>query len=677
MKKIYIYVLLLATLVFASCEDEVMDKTDLGNGTIDMIWEQPAYIKGLVDQAMFGGEDEGAAQNKGIPQGERRLMCHCEESYDVSVTEVAYNNFQVDNADGGLTWANVDRWSYSNIRTINTFLDNRDKFTPKLSEKDKQDYTAQILTLRAWLYFDMVRVYGGVPLILHAQSPDEELAVPRSKTSECIEQIIADLNAAIAVPDEYFPVARRIADDFGRINKAVAYALKGRVLLYYASPQFSSQTPANTKPAEQRWAEAYAACKEAKDKLNAAGYALFRPTPANAEEAIQNYFDLFHTEMNEEMVWVRRYEENIFNFSMDKNFRPVTSYGNGYFTTLEFANAFGKADGTPYTGLAIDASKDEGKSTGAVVIPGNTSGDGVTGVAFWQNREPRFYAYVAYNGSYWPLIRQEQNKLEDDVVDGKLQHQWIFKQAQYHTPFEQADNSASERGKGLLIRKFADPTRDYSRTGEQCGTDWPLIRYAEVLLNLAEAAAMTGNTQDAYDALDAIRHRAGIPPANNYGIGRPTGKALIAAILHERAIELAFESFRFYDVRRWRQFTEDLVPGTTTLYGSKLNGLRRHTLKAAPVGKELKDVLISDKIAAAKAILSHGSKWNNSPEAVAEYFNWFYHEVMLYDVQPFSYSAEKEDFLRIPYSYIKSNPVIEQTIGWTDDRGPGTFNPYE
>jgi hypothetical protein len=50
---------------------------------------------------------------------------------------------------------------------------------------------------------------------------------------------------------------------------------------------------------------------------------------------------------------------------------------------------------------------------------------------------------------------------------------------------------------------------------------------------------------------------------------------------------------------------------------------------------------------------------------------------MLYDTEAFKYSTEKEDFLRIPYSHIKSNPVIEQTIGWTDDRGPGTFNPYE
>jgi hypothetical protein len=654
-----------------------MDKTDLGSETADVVWEVPAYIKGLVDQAMFGGENEEQARNNGIPTAERGLMNHCEESYGAATTAITYNNVQVDNPDRGLSWENVDRWSYSNIRTINMFLDNRDKFTPKLPEKDKQDYIGQMLTLRAWLYFDMVRVYGGVPLILHVQTLDDELAVPRSKTSECIAQIIADLNEAIAIPDEYFPM-KRGANDFGRINKAVAYALKGRVLLYYASPQFSSQTPKGTKSADQRWNEAYAACKEAKEKLDGT-YGLFKPTPLNAEEAIQNYFDLFHTEMNEEMVWVRRYEENVFNFGdFDKNFRPATSYGTSYFTTLEFANGFGKADGTPYTGLAIDPSVSSGKALGDVVIPGKSSGDGITNVAFWQNREPRFYAYIAYNGSYWPLVRKEQNKLGNDVVDGKLQHQWTFKQqgTDGENPFDQTEDNTNSRGKGLLIRKFADPTRDYSGTGVQCGTDWPLIRYAEVLLNFAEAAAKTNHASEAYEVLDAIRRRAGIPSDNNYGIGRPTGDALIAAILHERAIELAFESFRFYDVRRWRQFTEDLVPGTTTLYGSKLNGMRRHAIKAGLINTD-SEGKIDDKIAAVNAILAHGSKWNDSPEAVAEYFKLFYHYVMVYDGQPFSYSTEKEDFLRIPYSHIKSNPIIKQTAGWTDDRGPGTFDPYE
>jgi hypothetical protein len=377
--------------------------------------------------------------------------------------------------------------------------------------------------------------------------------------------------------------------------------------------------------------------------------------------------------MNEEMVWVRRYEANVSDNPWDKNYRPESSYGTSYFMTLEFANAFGKADGTPYTGLSLDYSKDAGKTLGDVIYPGNTA-DGVTNTAFWQNREPRFYATVAYNGSYWPLIRKDQNLLADDVVDGKLQHQWIFKQSNVDNPFDQADNSTNSRGQGLLVRKFADETRDYSKTNEQCGTDWPLIRYAEVLLNYAEAAAMTGHASEAYDVLDAIRKRAGIQQGdNNYGIGRPTGNALIAAILHERAIELAFESFRFYDVRRWRQFTDDLVPGTTTLYGSKLNGLRRHTIKAA-LKKD--GALKDDKIEAANAILALG-ELKDSQAATDEYFNRFYHEVMLYDTEAFKYSTEKEDFLRIPYSHIKSNPVIEQTIGWTDDRGPGTFNPYE
>jgi hypothetical protein len=663
--------------MFTACEDRVMDKTDLKNETADVVWNVPTYIKGLTDQAMYGGTTEEKARNNGIPRGERGLMNHCEESFGSGTTEAVYDNYQVDSPDGGIYWGNVDRWSYTNIRTINMFLDNRDKFTAQLPEKDKQDYTGQMLVLRAWLYFDMVRVYGGVPLILHAQRADEKLATPRSKTSECIEQIIKDIDEAIAIPDEYFPVAKRGDADFGRINKAVALALKGRILLTYASPQFSAQTPAGTKSVEERRNEAYIACKDAKEKLAAAGYGLFRPNPATPEEAIKNYHDMFiGNEMNEEMVWVHRYEEGINNCELDKNFRPVTSYGNGYFTTVEFANTFENADGTPYYGLVVDYGKDAGKTLGDVTQPGNTPGDGITNIAFWQNREPRFYATIAYNGSYWPLIRQEQNTVENDVVDGKMRHQWIFKQTAEHNPFDQADNTTNSRGQGLLICKFADETRDYSKTNEQCGTDWPLIRYAETLLNFAEAAAVTGRASEAYDVLDAIRKRAGIPRGNNfYGIGRPSGNALIAAILHERAIELAFESFRFYDVRRWRLFTEDLVPNTTTLYGSKLNGLRRHTIKAV-LKKEGANGNREDKINITNAILALG-ELKDSQAATDKYFESFYHEVMLYDLEPFKYNTVKEDFLRIPYSHIKANPAIIQTTGWIDDRGAGTFNPYE
>jgi hypothetical protein len=678
MKKIkyYFCMLLLPALAaaFTACEDQVMNKTDLQNETADVVWEVPAYIRGLVDQCMYGGTYDDH-DNKGIPRGERGLISHSEESH--GTTDVVYDNFQVDNPDGGLYWANIDRWSYTNIRSINMFLDNRDRFTPKLPEKEKQDYIGQILTLRAWLYFDMVRVYGGVPLILHAQRSDEELGVPRSKTSECIEQIIKDLDEAIAIPDEYFPVGRRDEASFGRINKAVALALKGRILLTYASPQFSSRTPAGTKSAEERWREAYDACREAKDRLAAAGYGLFRPNPASPEEAIRNYHDMFiGNEMNEEMVWVSRHLEDVNDNPLDKNYRPTTSYGNGYFTTVEFANAFGMADGTPYTGLAVDYSRDAGRTLGDVVQPGNTPGDGITGVAFWQNREPRFYATIAYNGSYWPLIRKEQNTVAFDVAGGMMQHQWIFKQTAEHNPFDQADNATNSRGQGLLVHKFADETRDYSVPNVQCGTDWPLIRYAEVLLNLAEAAAKTGKNSEAYEALDAIRKRAGIPEGNNfYGLGRPTDNALIAAILHERAVELAFESFRYYDVRRWRQYSEDLVPGTTTLYGSKLNGLRRHAIKAA-LKKDGAAGSRDDKIEAANAILALG-EMKDSQEATDKYFELFYHEVMLYDSQEIRYNPERQDFLRIPYSHIKSNPAIVQTIGWTDDRGPGTFDPYE
>jgi hypothetical protein len=178
-------------------------------------------------------------------------------------------------------------------------------------------------------------------------------------------------------------------------------------------------------------------------------------------------------------------------------------------------------------------------------------------------------------------------------------------------------------------------------------------------MNYAEAAAMTGHEPEAVNALKAIRKRAGIPEGtNNYGLGNLTDKYdIVAAIFREKLIELCYEGHRFYDIRRWRLYTDKL--GSSTEY--PLNGLVRHTIKS---------LLKSDR---SDAILA-ATNVDANPDA---YFALFKDEIRSMDIVPFCF-AERQYFLRIPYlSHIKANPNLEQTQGWTDERGAGTFNPYE
>jgi hypothetical protein len=639
MKKILNYTVvsltLSLTLVLFSCED-VLDKRDLGAITTDDVWANPSLLDGYFNQTM----------SDGIPGYDDGLTDHTEEGYYQNVN-VINNTVPVDN---NLGRGGIDKWHYSTIRKINRFLENVDLCpSDKLPDAAKNDYRAQMLALRAYLYFDMVRSYGGVPLTLATLSPEEDdLKLPRAKTSECIDAVIKDLNDAIAIED--FPMTRA-EGQAGRINKAAAIALKARILLYYASPQFSHETPAGTKSADQRWSEAYDACLAAKDQLAAAGYGLYAPEPVNRQEAVDNFYKLFITdECNREIIWVHRYLANVSNFG-----------GAGGRPTLELVYSFSNADGAPF-----DASEIPPGSGGPQVEMQESTNP------YWLNRESRFYANIAYNGCIFPRQRKSQGLVAEDVQDNKMQHYWTL-----HTTVDPAtSNKTWDAVSAFEAIKHTD--RDVNTSGDpnlgnmtnNSGVDLPLIRYAEVLLNYAEAAAMTGKSAEALDVLRAIRKRAAIPAGadGNYGITATDGKPLIAAILHERNLELCYENFRFWDIRRWRQYTDDVVPGAQTIReGKKINGLIRHNIAIRnESGKGDIDMF--------KSLVDYNSL---TDAGGARYFANFENQILANEQQPFSF-GENEYFFRIPFeAHIRANDAIAQTQGWADSRGQGTFNPYE
>jgi hypothetical protein len=609
---------LLLSFLFLGCED-VLDKKNLGSLVAEDLWQDPTLVRGFMDNTM----------KDNLPSKET-WEAIIDESYGQYDLGLPYDNISLSTgASSNEGSGYIEMWLYWGIRNINKFLENVDQCPEaKLPVAVKNDYVAQMKTLRAWRYFQMVRLYGGVPLLLREQQASDDLYVTREKTSVCIEQIVRDLDEAIAMGDD-FPM-KRDDTNAGRITRAVTLALKGRVLLYYASPQFASRTPAGTKDAATRWNDAYAANKAAIDQLTAAGYGLFRPNPATPEEAIQNYKDMFSEAYeignNPEMIWVRRFQW------------PVeTSYWTNAVrdgVVLEMVNAYANADGSKYTGLEIPAA-----GSAAISL-------GVQNVPYWQGREPRFYASVVYNGKEHRMFRTNANETDDE---GKQIHWWKFiggAQAPYYD-CERLDVV------GMNYIKLNDTER-YNETiggGNHSGLDWPLIRYAEVMLNLAECAVKTGREAEALQILADIRKRAGIPAgANNYGLGQPSGDALILAILNERRIELAFEGFRFWDARRWRLFTDPLD-------GYKVNGLVRHTLKPLPKMEITPETLATIDV-------------ENDPDS---YFAVFDNHIYAMDASPFNV-GERQYFYRIAYEeHLKKNPNLAQTILWEN----GTFDPYE
>src|SRR5437763_297112 len=242
---------------------------------------------------------------------------------------------------------------------------------------------------------------------------------------------------------------------------------------------------------------------------------------------------------------------------------------------------------------------------------------------FWKNRDPRFKATIAYNGAVWEL-------------SGKAgRRQWTYVGGESNNPTPT----------GFYTRKAVDPRAD--ALGAFNGqTQWIEIRFAEVLMNLAEAANAIGHTQEAYDQIIALSARAGIDPGTGlYGLDPGMrGAALQAAIVLERQIEFAYEAKRFWDLRR------------NMLFEALLNGTRRH------------GVTITLTVPAAQ--------WNQVRDTVdleSEYQNYFQTQSKVLDTQfPINWQASYY-FFAIPASQLQLNSKLAQTVGWAG----GTFDPLQ
>ena len=388
---------------------------------------------------------------------------------------------------------------YSDIRRRNLAIAGINSVTT-LPATSKANLKGQFFFLRAYTYFRLVRLYGGVPLVFTAQSlGDEELSVPRSKTSECIAAIARDLDSAAA----NLPAAWPASADIGRVTRGAALAVKAKALLYWASPQFNITNDAS------RWAAAYTANKAAYDGCVADGYTL-----------LPNYGNIFTTEDHKEVLLVRKYNTsrdlgtNLENVT--RPFSESSAGGGSNQPTWNLVQAYTMNNGLPITNGA----------------------SGYNATQFWLNRDPRFAATIAWNGDLWALSGKSTRK------------QWTYTGV--------LDETAGTIVTGFYCKRLCNPSISAaqalynSNTGGGSGMDWIEMRFAEVILNLAECANETGNLVEAKNMVRLIRQRAGIVAgagANDYGLSVATDMvSMRTLILNERQVEFAMEGMAWYDL---------------------------------------------------------------------------------------------------------------------------------
>ncbi|MGV3556641.1 RagB/SusD family nutrient uptake outer membrane protein [Larkinella arboricola] len=274
----------------------------------------------------------------------------------------------------------------------------------------------------------------------------------------------------------------------GRVTKGAAMALKARVLLYAASPLNNPQNNA------EKWQKVAQAAKEVID------LGIYQLQP--------NYKALFLTPFNSEVIWSRQFRNNLrVEHSIDLHFYPNGSGGYGQVNPLHnLVDAFEMKSGKL---PAEDPSYN----------PQNP----------YANRDPRFYDCILYDGAKW-----QDRELGSYLPGGP-------------------DSSEGAEGwnasfTSYSVRKFIDESVRRPSATNLGNTPWIFIRYAEVLLNYAEALYQLGDETKARELVNQIRSRESVkmPPITE------SGPALLKRIQHERQIELVFEEHRFFDVRRWK-----------------------------------------------------------------------------------------------------------------------------
>ncbi len=653
-------------LVTASCKDDFLaEKRDL-NGVNEDVFKDPLLAKGYVDYMYysFNPGDNAAAFTWEISVNGDSFSKTTDEfagetNWNKTWAKIAYNQAHALNYFGAkLPSGGPSNTPYTRIRQINLFLTNVDKYG--LPEATRKELKGQMYFWRAFQYFDLMRLYGGVPLVLEPQTPvgvaSAELEVPRSSSSQVVEQVVADLDSAVAMLPGKWPSA-----DWGRITSGAAAAFKGRVLLTWASPQF------NRNDDVSRWQRAYDANSAAKALLEENGFGLYKSGSLADGAAWEKMWT--QENGNPEAVIVVGFNK-VNSDQVQKNngweqaARPREIAGGGSLSpTKQLLDAFPMKDGKDT--LSSTYTYDRKK--------------------FYKNRDPRFYKTFAYNGSLWPYSENKNYRL--------WTYTW-FSSSSKTTP-DKTTETKGANSSGIYIRKGTNPAAS-NASGDfaYSGTDYMEMRFAEVVLNLAESAIGIGNLAEAKTLIGSIRERAGVENKDGeYGLADVNGRdAMFAAELNERKIELAFEGKRFWDLRRWLLFDDQF--GQVSRLGFKpLNGTRRTGIwiyvKKADGTKYIgtnDPMLRTSSGGPAPVIEREPADLPAGMTSFDQYLDFLYDthfEIIEKDnLDPTSNNWKftwypEYYFFGLPQATLQVAPYLEQTQGWDSMNGMGTFDPLK
>ncbi|MBZ4189902.1 RagB/SusD family nutrient uptake outer membrane protein [Niabella beijingensis] len=421
-------------------------------------------------------------------------------------------------------------------------------------------WKAEAHALRAYYYSELLKWFGAVLPIQSApyNYKDDFTSLKKASYYEVTKFIIADCDSALATGE--LPWRIDNPGEAGRVQKALAEAIKSKMILFAASPLNNG--------GQDYWQEAYQINKASLQHLRDNGYALYNKVNFPQTYLADNAF--IGPDKNEKAALYNEY----FTQSMAYANQPVDKetiyqsrdgqgniwdidgigaqdgYKSGTCPSQELVDAYETTNGLPVLDLAnpyLDEQHLEPNYN-----PDNKQYDPARP---YENRDPRFYASIYYNGSkrycLWNFDEAPESPENYPAAKGVRTRIIATYVGEPQTGIDPAVRKATRTG--YFERKFLHPTS--SNNNVVGGANWKLFRLGEVLLNFAEAAAEAGQLGEAAEAVNEIRRRVGMPdlPA---GLSK---EQLILRVRHERRVELAMEENRYFDVRRWTSPGGDLA----------------------------------------------------------------------------------------------------------------------
>jgi hypothetical protein len=538
MKKLYkkIGLIVCLALVSQACSTDFMNIKPLGEVSQEDVWSDAGLAEAFVTEIYNGFQNGGFDEQMNASLTDEALFTHPGRGIN-TITESRSNPADIGWVNGSWSWQNM----YLRIRACNLAIQNL--ASPKFDNAAMVErLLGEAKFLRAFYYHQLMRFYGGVPLMDKVSTLGEaDYTVPRNTYEEGVNFIVKDLDDAAKALD-----GKSLAQ--GRATKGAALALKSRVLLYaasdlhdvptakqtssviagYSNPEFLGYVSGDRKA---RWQKAKEAAKAVLD-LSGYGYSLNLTAPVAAAAGTQNYINVATAKNGGEAELILgRY----FSAVKDENGQHIGLYNgpNGYHNW---------AGNSPIQNLVDDYEMMDGTKF--------SWSNPAHAAAPYTNRDPRFKGTILHDGADWkprpsdaagkdPYNQIQTGQYQINDATGKVVNAFGLDTRQ--SSIEDWNGTRS----GYYMRKFIDPNPAIIDQNGQQQIPWPLFRYTEAVLNYAEACIELGEEAEATLWLNKVRFRAGMPAITD------KGTALRDRYRNERRVEMAYEEQRFHDARRW------------------------------------------------------------------------------------------------------------------------------